>query len=109
MLGILLIFFVGKYFYDLAAQYNKSKWLFAIIGVISYYGGTFLLGLAIAFMGEYGVSGDLTGLSGIGLSLLAIPAGVLTSWLSYSLLKKAWSKTPVDDGPDDVLDSNFLK
>jgi hypothetical protein len=109
MLGILLIFFVGKYFYDLAARFNKSKWLFAIIGVVSYYAGTFLIGLAIAFFGEVDSLGTIESIPAIGLTLIAIPAGILTSWLTYSLLKKSWSTAPVDTSQEDVLDSDFLK
>ena len=34
MLGLLLIYFIGKYFYDLAAEFEKNKWLYAILGVV---------------------------------------------------------------------------
>ncbi len=44
MLGLFLLYFIGKIFYQLAEAHNKNKWVFAILGVIAYYAGTFLGG-----------------------------------------------------------------
>jgi hypothetical protein len=35
MLGLILIYFVGKAFYDLAGLHGKSQWGFAILGIVS--------------------------------------------------------------------------
>jgi hypothetical protein len=90
MLGILFIYFIGKYFYDLAIFHKKSKWLFTIFGVISYYAGTllggFLLGLfSVLFSIEIDWNNNIL------ISVLAIPFGVGTSYLVYILLKRKWS------------------
>lgn len=51
MLALILIYFAGKAFYDLAGKHGKHQWGFAILGVASYYGGIifggFLLGIVL--------------------------------------------------------------
>ena len=34
MLGLVLLYWIGKYFYKLAEEYDKSKWGFAILGLV---------------------------------------------------------------------------
>lgn len=52
MLGILLLFFIGKYFYKLAEKFKKSQWGYTILGVVTYYGGTIIFGLAFGIISE---------------------------------------------------------
>jgi len=107
MLGFVLIYFIGKYFYDLAVKYGKNKWLFAILGVLSYYAGIIILGLA------FGVILGLTGNSSfvesnsIILTLINIPLGLLTSWGFYWLLKNNWKKTKPDQSSVLLDDPNL--
>lgn len=42
MLGLSLLYFIGKYFYRLAEGFNKNKWYFAFLGNIVDYVGTFI-------------------------------------------------------------------
>jgi len=95
MLGIILIYFIGKQFYTLADDYNQNKWLFAILGVVSYYVGTALggviLGLSEVF---FGLSIDWE--NNLLLTLLALPFGILSVYLLYSVLKKKWQKSFVE-------------
>ena len=90
MLGILLLYFIGKYFYDLAQDHGKSKWLFAILGIITYYAGTFiaglLIGVAIEFWGMY----SLADMNDFVLGLMALPVGVLACIVLYQILKEVW-------------------
>jgi hypothetical protein len=51
MLGLVFIYFIGRYYYKLAENHNRSKWGFAVLGVATYYGGTFAAG---AFAGMHG-------------------------------------------------------
>ena len=39
--ALIFIIIAGKYFMQLAEQYGKSKWGYAALGIISYYGGAF--------------------------------------------------------------------
>jgi len=52
MLGLLLIYFIGKYFYDLAILHEKSKWGWAVIGVVSYYAEGFILAFGLGMIAE---------------------------------------------------------
>ncbi len=107
MLGLVLLYYVGKYFFDLAGQYKKNKWLYAILGVVSYYGGLFAAGLGIGILAEMGVINSFENIPEIVLSLIALPFGVLTCWLFYVTLKSQWSKKTILNN-ENVLDSEFL-
>lgn len=90
MLGLLLLYFIGKYFYKLAETYNEKKWLFAILGVLSYYLGTAIGGVIIGVLDVYlelGVSWD-----GFGTNFIFLPFGLAFAYLFYYLLKRNWSK-----------------
>ncbi|HEX9600776.1 MAG TPA: hypothetical protein VF985_04750 [Mariniflexile sp.] len=95
MLGILLIYFIGKRFYDLAEEYKENKWLYAILSVVIYYlSGIIILGafaLLDIFVFSWGFNWD----SNYGINLLSIPIGLLTLWGVYTLLENQWKKTAV--------------
>ena len=99
MLGIVLIYFIGRYFYRLAEEYNKNKWMFAIIGVLSYYVGTFVGGIILGVLdGIFNIGMDWD--NSLILGLLALPFGVTMVYLFHFLLKRHWEKTtikPVDE------------
>ena len=87
MLGIILIIFIGKHFIKLAEAYNKNKWLYAVLGVISYYAGSVIGGVIIGVLSEifgWYIDWENTLL----MSLIAIPFGLGTVALFYYLLKK---------------------
>ncbi|UKM64707.1 hypothetical protein GSB9_01264 [Flavobacteriaceae bacterium GSB9] len=95
MLGILLIYFIGKRFYDLAEEYDQSKWLFAILSIIIYYASGILV-LAIIAVLDMAVFGwGFNWESNFGISLLALPIGLLTLWGFYTLLENRWKKSVV--------------
>lgn len=93
MLGILLIYFIGKQFYKLAEDFNQNKWLYAILGIVSYYGlgfaFTFLIALLDVMVFEWGFDWE----SSYGMNLLIIPFGLLSVWGFYSILKNRWEKS----------------
>lgn len=107
MLGLVLIYFIGKKFYELAEVYKKHQWGFAILGVVSYYIGAFVGGVVIA------IGAELTGIVAIDemndyvLGLLGLPFGLLACWLTYQLLEKHWSKKVVFSDSD-ILDEDFI-
>lgn len=105
MLGILLIYFIGKYFHDLALEFNKNKWLFAILGIATYYAGTFIFGFIIGFYVLITGDESVLELPDIVLGLMALPFGLLLTWGLYALLRKNWKNKPVlieSDLLDDV-------
>ena len=57
MLGFVLLYWIGKYFYELAEVYNKSQWRYAILGIVVYYGGIGLFGIIIGIVLEVFIPG----------------------------------------------------
>lgn len=108
MIGLILLYFVGKAFYDLAGRHNKSQWGFAILGVVSYYAGLFLGGFLLAIVAELGYW-SIEELSDTAIGFMALPLGVLTCWGTYMLLKNTWTKAAQKVNSEDVLDGDLLK
>jgi hypothetical protein len=104
MLGLLLLYFLGKKFYELAHEYNRSRWGFAILGVASYYAGVFIAGVGFVLLGAY--IGAFSNLPDIVISLLSIPFGLLAAWLLYRMLERSWINAQ-ESTDSDVLDQNL--
>ncbi|MBT8265900.1 MAG: hypothetical protein KJO41_10395 [Bacteroidia bacterium] len=102
MLGLLLIFFIGKYFYELAQDYYKQRWLYAILGVVVYYaaGAVFgiILGVADVFLG-LGIDWE----NSFGWNLVGIPIGIAADYGFYILLKRKWEREVVVP-KDEIMD-----
>lgn len=108
MIGILLlIYFAGRAFYNLAGQYNKHQWGFAVLGVVSYYAGIFIGGMLLGIGLEFYSPGYIDGMNETVLGLLTIPVGILTCWLTYTLLKRSWSKPTEMERT--TLDADIMK
>jgi hypothetical protein len=108
MIGLILIYFVGKAFYDLAGNHQKGQWLFAILGVVSYYGGQFLGAILLA-IGYEVFFGSIDDVNETVLSLLALPIGILCCWGFYRILKSRWEREETFSGSsEDVLDANII-
>lgn len=106
MLSFIFLYFIGKPFYQLAGEYNKHQWGYAILGVVSYYAATFIGGVILALFIEYVISYSIDNINDKVLGLMAIPFGVLGCWGTYKLLQKSWSKTPSLSN-EDVLDADI--
>ena len=96
MLGLLLLYWIGKYFYKLAEEYNKSKWGFTILGVVSYYGGMFVFSVIAGIILEIISPGFFDDLNEILFSILMIPFGILSCYILYKYLEKTWEKNNPD-------------
>jgi len=90
MLGLLLIYFIGKFFYELAQDYNKHRWLYAILGIIIYYVSGFIFGIILFVVG--GFIGLGINWEGYGINLLALPVGILADYGFYKYLESKWKK-----------------
>lgn len=108
MIGLLLIYFIGKAFYELAFDYNKSKWGFAILGVLSYYAGTFLGGVVLAIIGIVTNSDFPQNQPGLLLSIMAVPFGLLACWGFYKILVSVWNRKEILK-TDDTLDGSLME
>ena len=85
MLGIILIYFIGRRFYDLSTEYNKNKWVYAILSVVAYY----VIGWILIFI--WGFDWE----SSYGINLISLPAGLIGVWGMYILLEYKWKKAVV--------------
>lgn len=93
MLGLLLLYWIGKYFYKLAEEYDKSEWGFAILGVVVYYAGIVVAGFSFGiFIGIF-YPEILETMNETILSLFMIPFGILSCYLLYIQLEKSWKKS----------------
>lgn len=102
MLGILLIFFIGKYFYELAQDYYKHRWLYAVIGIITYYAAGAIFGVILGvsdLLFDFGIDWE----SAYGLELTTIPIGIAADYFLYRVLKKKWQNEAVID-KDEIQD-----
>lgn len=90
MLLLITLYFIGRAFYQLAHEYDKGRWQYAIAGIVLFYAGQFLGGILIAVIAVssgFEINKD----SELALGLLALPFGGLAVWLLYRTLKKRWS------------------
>lgn len=92
MLGLVLLYWIGKYFYKLAEEYSKSKWGFTVLGIVSYYGGTLFFGFTFGIIAEIISFGYLDDFNDSVLGLLALPFGILSCYILYKYLEKTWKK-----------------
>ena len=90
MLGLFLIYFIGKKFYDLAGFNFKSKLGYALFGVAAYYVGTFMGAIILAIGSEVFEIASIDESNEIFIGLLAIPFGLLACWGVYNLLERNW-------------------
>jgi len=109
MLGIFLIYYIGKTYYQLAELYQKHKWGFAIMGVAMYYFGTFLGGVILQLLFLAGLTPAVEEYNSLVLNLLAFPFGLLTCWGLYQILKRSFSKKSSREASNSALDETFIK
>ena len=107
MLGFVFVYFLGRYFYRLAEAHQRSKWGYAVLGVLFYYFSGVLMAIAyVAFQELVGSGYDEE--QDQALELAAIPAGFLGCYLLYQWLKRRWSRVPHFGGYPDILDQDFV-
>ena len=92
MLGLVLLYWIGKYFYKLAEKFSKSEWGFAILGVVTYYAGTFLFGVIFALIVDIVSPGYIDTFNDKLFGLLMLPFGLLSCYVLYMYLEKTWKK-----------------
>ena len=102
MLGILLIFFIGKYFYELAQDYYKHRWLYGVLGIVVYYFGTMIGGFMVAILSEL-FGWNINFESSLTLTFIAIPSGLIFAVIFYFLLQRNW-KNSVIEVKDEIQD-----
>ena len=92
MLGLILIYFVGKAYYELAKKYNKTAWLYAVLGVVSYYAGIVAAVFSFIYYQAYVNNHIIDESEDMKYSLMSIPVGVVICLAFYQILKYNWKK-----------------
>ncbi|HEY5748060.1 MAG TPA: hypothetical protein VIU12_18445 [Chryseolinea sp.] len=96
MLGLVLIYWVGKAFYLLAERNGKNVWGHAILGVVIYYGGMLFSAAIIGvLLGIFEVS--LGTFFDLLITLMAIPFGLLSCWIAFRYLEDRWENVAGDN------------
>lgn len=95
MIGLICIYFIGKYFYNLANAYNRNKWLYGLLGVLCfYYGSLFIGGIAMYFFaGTFWHSGVDFLMSFPNLGVLKMPFGILLACGVHYVFETNWKKS----------------
>jgi len=95
MLGLIPLFFIGRYYYQLAHEYDRSTWGFAFLGVGIAIVAQLLFGFCTGLLAA--ATGNLQWVDNtIIISLLAIAFSVLAVVIVYKILEKNWSNNPKD-------------
>lgn len=92
MLGLILIYFIGKTFAELAHEYDRSKWGYAIGAVVFYYLSTFVIAFVLVMFFMLIGSDFIDRLPSFVLDLICLPFGLLACWGAYRLLEKHFIK-----------------
>lgn len=107
MLGIILLYFIGKTFYDLAVRYKRNPWGYTLLGVASYYAGIILAEVNYVLIYYLLEWGSIEELNDILLGLMAMPFGVLACWLTYRYLKEHFKAKKTQSDPN-ILDEDLM-
>ena len=107
MIGFALLYFIWKYYTELATKYGKNKWGYFFVGVVSYYGSTAIAGLLIGVYGALYQSSILDDDNSFIVNLIALPAGFFGVWGVYKLLEKRW-KNDINLNEGETLDSDLI-
>ena len=110
MILLVALYYIGKAFYDLASKYSHNKWLYAILGVVSYYVTILLVTLLIGLVGGFYFPEFIENTDERLLGLTTIPFGILACRGFYVYLRKRWSAEDEEHIPQsDLLDDTFIK
>ena len=107
MIGIILIYFIWKGYSELAIEHNKSKWGYGLLGIATYYIGTFIAGIAIAIIDIIANTQIIEESNDIVLNLIALPFGLFFVWGLFKILENKWKAKKIGD--DNSLDQDLLE
>lgn len=103
MIGIIMIIAIARWFSKLAFDYDKNRWLYGFLGVVTYYGGFFALSLLFTFVDDESLHPVVMVIVTVGLSYGMVAV------LYYSL-RRVWKKNYVignnfPEGEAELLDT----
>lgn len=107
MLGLLVLFIIGKWHYTLAETHKRSRWLFGILGVVGYYVGVYIGALLIGMLAVVFEWDSIFELSDTVYHFISMPFGILATWGLHTILRKNWEKNPTTNS--NLLDDEILE
>ena len=87
-MNFIIIATLGKVFHDLAKDFEKKQWLFAILGVVFYYVLFFLLNIFLGFISVTNEGFPIRSITLIGYAAMIL--SLIFSLIFYMMLKKRW-------------------
>lgn len=108
MIALLLVYFIGKNFYELAHEHNRSPWGYATLSIVVFYALQFIIGFGIGiFMVITEV--DIESISQFVLGLIVVILSGLAIVGFHKILKKIWQKKGVliSNTESELLDDKF--
>ncbi len=75
-----LLIFIGRRYYNLAVQYAKTGWLYAFLGIVSFFFGVFVGAIIVVVVYEIGLETSIDDVNDFLLDVLCIPFGIGLCW-----------------------------
>ncbi|MCT4699581.1 hypothetical protein [Tenacibaculum haliotis] len=92
ILGYILLFYIGFYFYRLAENHSKHKWLYAFLGVVFFFLGLFTY---VLYVRIFKVD-EINGFDIAMITMKSVLIGVLSSFIMFHLLDFIWKKNKIN-------------
>ncbi len=104
MLGLIPLFFIGRWYYQLAHEFNKERWGYAFLGVGIAIAAQILFGFVTGFIAA--LTDNLQWLDNpLIISLIAFAFAITCVVIVYNMLKRSWKKTAeVEKSNPNLLD-----
>ncbi len=96
MIEFIILITAGKSFYQLAIDHNKQKWVYGILGPVTYFISALFFGLILGFLNEM-FSWNIDFGNKILMTLIALPICGASTYLLYRILKMKWEKEQKKD------------
>lgn len=107
MIALLLLYWIGKYYYLLAERHNKNKWVYSILGIVTYYTGIIISGIILMAIIEISSPGYMEEINDYLFSLIALPFGILSTYILYKIIESTWKKNT--SSKDALIDQIHLE
>lgn len=107
LISWIFTYFIGKYFYDLAREFQRKAWPYTLLGVACFQGAQVLFGIIVFFVADQTGHHDIFRKDLRYLKLLAILAGLIVAIVSYTLVRQNFERKTIHTDVD-VLDGEFI-
>ena len=87
-LGYILVFYIGFYFYRLAENHKKNKWLYTMVGVSTYLVGISIYPLYLRFF----VFNDLNEIELTIINWKSFLIGLASIFILFQVLSIIWGR-----------------